>query len=521
MTISFLSWAPEVFFISALLTFLWYGTGPAVRPVSEAWWMPHRGELSSVPAMAPNISLATAGPNHSVTHLTWWCATLCVLTALLLAYSPLSAVEAGGCFVRDSFTQQLGRGLMLYSAVCLVARAGWYRIRKVIHTEYLILVLLALLGQHLLLMCTNLMALYLCLELQSFSLVVLCSLNYSNAYSVEAGMKYFLLSAFRSSLLLLGVGLIYWQTGLVDCGHLQELLLCTAGEASLTTWMGIWLVSLALLWKLARAPLHLWAADVYQGSWSSVTLLMSTLPKISVLGFWAHHWHNVWYQTFGTGLRWFRAASLIVGAVAPLAQVQIKRLLAFSSVGHMGFMLMPLAAGSEGFSALWVYLIIYLITSLVTWGLLFWPFGRPSSAGVAPQYIWDLAGLKNSNPAAAAAWGIAVLSLAGLPPVGGFLGKLGVFWSSLTVHQYALLSVALRATLLGSVYYLRVLKLAYVDQPTAWSSLGRFAPVTAYLVSSACLVLLLVLWHGAPLVLFSHLLALVCSDVFEVFLHHL
>lgn len=511
MTLDLICWAPEVFFITALLMFLWYGTGPAVNPVAEAWWMPQNAitlnaNVNTIFIAKPN--LPTAGPKHTVTHLAWWCATLCVLTALVLAFSPFSVVQAGGLFIRDRFSQQYGTGLLIYAALCLVARAGWYKISKVIHGEYLILVLLAILGQHLLLMCTNLMAFYLCLELQSFSLVVVCRLNYSNAYSVEAGMKYFLLSAFRSSLLLLGIGLIYWQTGLVDCAHLQELFIATPDEPFLTTWMGIWLVSLALLWKLAAAPLHLWAADVYQGSWNSVTLLMSTLPKISVLGFWAHHWHSIWYQTFGSSLSWFRAMSLLIGAIAPLGQVQIKRLLAFSSVGHMGFMLMPLAAGYEGFSALWVYLIIYLATSLVSWGLLFWPFGRPNKLSVAPQYLWDLAGLKNSNPAAATAWAVTMLSLAGLPPVGGFLGKLGVFWCSLTVHQYALLTVALVATVLGSVYYLRVLKLTYVDQPSAWSSLGQYSAVTAYLVASVCVFLSLVLWHGAPIVLVSHLLAL-------------
>lgn len=534
MALNGVTWAPEAQLLLGLLGLLYYGTGPVVTPVAEALWVPKSNATNSNRV----VVLPAGGPLHGPSHLTWWAVVWCLLGALLIWTCPFGVLQAGGVFLRDSFSVLLGTALFVYAALAIAIAAGWSKQAGIAHTEYFVLVLLAVLGQYLLLMTTDLMALYLCLELQSFALVVLCSLNYASPYSVEAGMKYFLLSAFSSCLLLLGIGLIYWNTGLTRCAHLQELLAATAGEPSLGLWLGIWLVGLGLLWKLAAAPIHMWAADVYQGAWSSVTLLISTLPKIAVLGFWAHTWHSIWCTAFGGALAFFSAFSLVVGAVAPLGQAQLKRLLAFSSIGHMGLLLMPLAGGTEGLAALWAHLAIYVVTSLAVWGLMLWPFDRPGGGtaalpvlpsqtpggsvasegthtavggGAAPQYVWDLAGLQNSLPVAATAWASAMLSLAGLPPVAGFLGKLGLFWWGLNTHQYALVILALVATLLGSVYYLRVLKVAYVDTPRSWGTFGPCAVPTAYLIAIAWVVLAGALWHGAPLVLATHLLALATS----------
>jgi NADH-quinone oxidoreductase subunit N len=324
-------------------------------------------------------------------------------------------------------------------------------------------------------------------------------------------MKYFLLSAFSSCLLLLGIGLIYWDTGLTQCHHIVELVKSTSHEPTIGLWLGVWLVSLGLLWKLSAAPLHLWVADVYTGAWSSVTLFLSTLPKIAVLGFWVHTWHPLWSATFGETMAFFSALSLMVGALAPLAQTQLKRLFALSSVGHMGFMLMPLCAGSEAFAALWVYLILYLLTNLAIWGLLMWPFHRPGHNVSGPQYIWDLSAIHLTSPAAATAWAGLMLSLAGLPPVAGFLGKLGLFWWAVNSQLYGLVAVGLLSTLLSTLYYLRVLKVAYVDAPKNWGSYGQMTSLNAYLIAMCWGLLILFLWHSAPLVLSSHLLALACS----------
>nr|YP_009054699.1 NADH dehydrogenase subunit 2 [Ourococcus multisporus]AIK29187.1 NADH dehydrogenase subunit 2 [Ourococcus multisporus] len=453
-------------------------------------------------------TIPASGPGHASALLGAWAIPWCLLGFLLVFYCPLHTLMAGGVFLRDLFSVQLGSLQWIFAAAVLTMTLSWQKSAGIVHPEYISLTLLALLGQHLLMCSTDLMAMYVCLELQSFAVVVLCSLNYNNAYSIEAGIKYFLLSAFSSCLLLLGIGLIYWDTGLTQCHHLVELLNTTYIEPSISLWLGVWLVSLGLLWKLSAAPLHLWVADVYMGAWSSVTLFLSTLPKIAVLGFWIHTWHPLWHATFGNSITVFSALSLMVGALAPLAQTQLKRLLALSSVGHMGFLLMPLSAGQEAFAALWTYLILYLITNLAMWGLLMWPFGRPGKNFAGPQYIWDLSALNQTSPAAATAWAGVMLSLAGLPPVAGFLGKLGLFWWALNSHLYILVGAALVATLLSTIYYLRVLKVAYVDMPGNWGSYGKIPSFNAYLIAISWSLLVLLLWHGAPLILSSHLLLL-------------
>jgi NADH-quinone oxidoreductase subunit N len=508
MTISFICWTPELLLIVSITILICYATGAVASPLNEVVLILRNTNIATQQKILfnkPNI-----GPNHIISHVFWWVIVWCILGALLLFNCPITAFQTGGMFVRDSFTINLNTALLIYAAVAIIVSGHWFKVAGIIHTEYFILILLSIIGQILLVICTDLISVFLCLELQSFCFVVLCSLNVKNAYSLEAGIKYFLLSAFSTSFLLLGIGLIYWQTGTTNCHQIAELISVITNEPSLVLWFGIWLVGLGLFWKLAAAPLHMWAADVYEGSWSSVTLLISTLPKIAVLGFWVHSWHIVWIAAFGEAILFFSAASLIVGAVSPLGQYRLKRLIAFSSIGHIGFILIPLAGGIEGYSSIWIYLSIYALTSLATWGLLMWPYGRPGASTSNAQFLTDLSGLNQQMPVAATTWVAIIFSLAGLPPIVGFLGKLGLLWWSLNNGQYALVFIALVATLLGSVYYLRVLKVAYLDVPANWGAFSKISGLSAYVIASSWFTLVIFLWYGTPLLLSTHLLAL-CS----------
>lgn len=517
MALDLIAWMPEMQLCTALLALLFYGTGPAVKAVHEVWWTPSCRVVFQNEQQTPErISVSSTpdgGPGAVTAHLSIWAAIWCLLGAFLIFFTPFPALQTGGAFMRDSFTTMLSAFLLFYSFITIFLATDWYQRAKVVHTEYAVLVCLSIFGMHLLLCSTDLISVYLCLELQSFRIVVLCSLNYKSAYAVEAGMKYFLLSALSSCLFLLGVGLVYWDTGLTKITHLLELFSTLSTQYTVSSMLGVWLISLGLLWKLRRAPLHFWAADVYMGAWSSVTLLISTLPKIAVLGFWVHHWHLLWTTLFGNTLFWFSLRSLLIGAVAPLAQVLLKRLIRFSSIGHIGFMLMPLVGGSEGYASLWVYLIFYCFTSVVVWGLLLWPLNRQMIQNRGPQYLWDLSGLNSALPAARTAWAIAMLSLAGLPPAAGFLGKLGLFWCRLNSHQYRLVVFALLATLLSSVYYLRVLKVSYIENPKGWGVFEAFSPITAYCVAASASTLLRGLWYRAPFVLWAHILTLYASVI--------
>nr|AWV56979.1 NADH dehydrogenase subunit 2 [Pediastrum duplex] len=595
MTLDLIVWAPEAFVLLCLLVLLWYGSGTSVSPVIEGIYyldtkntiVPGTGayvpgarkggelfvvDLNTISSNYLNMRLA--GPLHISSHLNSWAITVCLLMALLVWYTPLQSLQAGGLFLRDLFVTEVLTFVWIFSIFCLLTSHSWQKSSGIIHLEYTYLVLFFLLGVHLLIMSADLISLYGSLELQSFSVVVLCSLNYGSAYLIEAAMKYFLLSAFSSSLLLLGIGLIYWQTGLTRLSTLQELLSYTTNSTNtasdiltdsttallldtnaaeqllvyagalhwpvgpgarhcyavagstaenftavldISIWLGLWLIGLALLWKLALAPLHMWAADVYMGAWSSVTLLVSTLPKIAVLCFWAHYFGPLWSAAFGSAILFFSGMSLIIGGILPLAQSMFKRLLLFSSVGHMGLLLMPFAltSASYAFSALWAHLYFYVLTSLVVWALIQWPFNRPSTLGYStfyrlsgPQYIWDLVSLNRTSPAALLAWAVLMLSLAGLPPAAGFLGKLFLFWASLSSDQYLLVLLALISTLLSSVYYLRVLVVSFVYNKGYWGSYAPFYSISAYIVVVGCTILVLSLWYLAPLVILSHLLAL-------------
>ena len=524
MTFDLISWMPEGFFLLSLLGLLCYGITPGATPFCERLAVPlyclnitEDQDLSHKNVtnldQKNQIMFATSGPTHSASFLGIWAISWCFINFLLVLNCPFHTLIAGGVFLRDEFTVQLTSTLWLFATAVLIMGLSWQKVAGIVHPEYITLTLLAIIGQHLLICSTDLIAMYMCLELQSFAIVVLCSLNYRSTYSIEAGMKYFLLSAFSSCLLLLGIGLIYWETGTTQCSYLIEFLHTTnqQNNANITLWLGVWLVSLGLLWKLSAAPLHLWVADVYMGAWSSVTLFLSTLPKIAVLGFWLHTWHPVWSATFDSTLMIFSALSLMVGAVAPLGQTILKRLLALSSVGHMGFILIALSAGSEAFGALLTYLALYLITNLGIWGLIMWPINRANQKLSGPQYIWDLVGFNQTAPAAAAAWAGIMLSLAGLPPVAGFLGKLGLFWWALNSHLYLLVAVGLVSTLLSTIYYLRILKIAYVDTPMNWASYGKIATSNAYLIAIAWGCLAVILWHGSPIILASHIITLACS----------
>jgi NADH-quinone oxidoreductase subunit N len=477
----------------------------------------------------PPLSTLSAGPRDMIGHLTQWCSIWLFLTIFVLITHPWDhTLLFSSLFIRSKFSAGLSIFLFAYAFVCIQLSSQWLSsARAARHVEYFIFILICLFGQHMLLQSVDLMSIYVSLELQSFCLAILCSLNYKSQFSVEAGIKYFLLSAFSSGIMLLGISLIYWSTGLTNCISIKELLFNTytpvdeAGNilsfqgmygVDLLLMLGVWFVSLAFLWKLSAAPLHMWAADVYQGAWSSVTLFLSTLPKVAVLGCWISVWHSLWYSLWPETMTFFSALSMLVGAIAAMGQVHMKRLLAYSSINHIGILLMALCSQGGSSSALLTHLFIYLLTSLAVWGLILWPFKRPGNQNtVLTQYIWDFQILWKTQPLAAITWVIVMMSLAGLPPIAGFLGKLSVFWWTLNNHQYALLAIALLTTLLSSVYYLRVVRIMYMEAKPLknWSSFTAMHTINAYLITISLLGLLALLWYSSPLILYTHLICLV------------
>lgn len=588
---------PEFFQLFGFFVQLRFGTGNLVSPVAEILtvrpqpFKNHAAKKNLEPARFG--MLQTRGPNHAVSAQTQWAVVWCFLSFQLAITCPMHLVFQGGSFQKDAYSLSLCR--LQFLTGCIVQRVsyGWQKIARISHTEYIYLAMQALIGQYQQIMATDQMSLYLCMEQQSFSLVVLCGQNTKSAYSLEAAMKYFLLSAFRSCQQLLGVGFVYWQTGETSLPHIEKIVQRTANNPSLLTALGVWLISTGLLWKLAAAPQHFWVPDVYMGAWSSVSLWITVLPKIAVQRFWTHHWHIIWSLSFGNAQTLFRAFSMIVGRIAPQAQTNIKRLLAYSSIGHNGLLLVPqcsVGAGCYGISSgnyasfintpadsigvLWTYMVIYVIINAGVWGMQFWPIYRPVSlfasagrqdpnnrkrnrsgeaeqhssvaqsavqsaaqqkpiqvstgqlsahnvGGAAPQFLWDQKGLNRSSARAAFRWAVFMTSQAGLPPVYSFQGKAAILWNRINNELFILVAVALRYTMIGSVYYLKVMKIAYVDNSTSWASYGKVSPLTAYIIAISVSIMLVGLWHGNSLFQFSHLLALTVSFIYIYIYKHL
>lgn len=592
MTLDLILFRPEFFFLFSFFVLLWYGTGNLVTPVAEILTVStvHSNSAQNT-LLALNAGFSsgregyvqpeankqystnqTRGPNHAVSALTLWAVIWCFLSFQQAVYSPQHLVFLGGSFQKDAYSQGLSR--ILFFTGCFVQRVsyGWQKAARICHTEYIYLAMLALMGQYQQIMATDQMSLYLSMEQQSFSLVVLCGQNSKSAYSLEAAMKYFQQSAFRSCQLLLGVGFIYWQTGETSLPHIEKIVQRTRNNPSQLTALGIWLISTGLLWKQAAAPQHFWVPDVYMGAWSSVSQWITIMPKIAVLGFWTHHWQAIWNMSFRGTQTMFRAFSMIVGRIAPLAQTNLKRLLAYSSVGHIGLLLIPLcgnnlsrngsgdAAGTvitaipgDSIGVLWAYMLIYAIINVGVWSQLLWPMYRPvsvfgldsshgstreasnresvnTSDGVsansssvqrgglrrrgstmplaqssAPQFLWDLKGLNTSSARAAFRWAVFMTCQAGLPPAYSFQGKAAIIWNAVNNGLFILVGVAQVYTMIGSVYYLKVMKIAYVDNPETWRSYAKVSPITAYIIAISVAVMLIGQWHGNSLFQFTHL----------------
>lgn len=594
MTLDLIIFRPEFFFLFSFFVLLWYGTGNLVTPVAEILTVStvhSSGAASNAPAFQHEVSSRlnndksnstniTRGPNHAVTGLTAWAVVWCFLCFQLAVYSPLHLVFLGGSFQKDAYSQGLSRILFFTAVFVQRVSYGWQKAARICHTEYIYLAMLALMGQYQLIMATDQMSLYLSMEQQSFSQVVLCGLNSKSAYSLEAAMKYFQQSAFRSCQLLLGVGFIYWQTGETSLPHIEKIVQRTRANPSQLTALGIWLISTGLLWKQAAAPQHFWVPDVYMGAWSSVSQWITIMPKIAVLGFWTHHWQAIWNMSFRGTLGLFRAFSMIVGRIAPLAQTNLKRLLAYSSVGHIGLILIPLCGSNlsldgtteaqgvsqvtaipgDSIGVLWAYMLIYAIINVGVWSMLLWPMYRPQSVfgrdtshrsasihpqsgtsnkestntndvgraahksantsnayrrGLSrrgsPQFLWDLKGLNTSSARAAFRWAVFMTCQAGLPPAYSFQGKAAIIWNAVNNGLFILVGVSLAYTMIGSVYYLKVMKIAYVDNPETWRSYAKVSPITAYIIAISVAVMLIGLWHGNSLFQYTHLLGLSVS----------
>jgi len=350
---------------------------------------------------------------------------------------------------------------LLFCFFVLLSSKDYIKSNNIDKIEYPIIILSSTLGMILMISSYDLIIFYLGLELQSLCLYILASFKRDDERSTEAGLKYFVLSALASGLLLYGCSLIYGFTGSTNF----EIISTNLDEANTGAVFGIVFIIVGLAFKVSAVPFHMWTPDVYEGSPTSVTSFFALVPKIAAISVFIRFMYvpfiNVISQ-WQTIIIFLSIASMILGAVAAIGQSNIKRLMAYSSIGHMGYALAGLATGTNsGIQSTIIYLTIYLVMNLGAFSCIF----MMKRENIYYENINDLSGLSKKHPLMALSFLIILFSLAGIPPLAGFFAKFYVFMAVIGAKMYALAIIGLVTTVISSFYYLRIIKIIYFDKP--------------------------------------------------------
>ena len=367
-----------------------------------------------------------------------------------------------GSLVVDDFGRFMKLAALIGSFVALILSVDFWRSERVQRFEYPILVLLSTLGMMMMLSAGDLIALYLGLELMSLSLYVVAALHRDNIKATEAGLKYFVLGALSSGMLLYGASLVYGFTGHVDFPGIAAAL---KEHGSTGVIFGLVFIMAGLAFKISAVPFHMWTPDVYEGAPTPVTAFFAAAPKMAAMGLTVRVVITAFPGIVGQWQQivvFIAIASMVLGAFAAIGQSNIKRLMAYSSIGHMGFALVGLAAGTvEGVQGVAIYMAIYLVMTLGTFACI---LAMRRKDGFV-ETIDDLAGLGRTSPGMAFVLAMLMFSLAGIPPLAGFFAKWYVFAAAVNAGLYGLAVIGVLASVVGTYYYLRIVKVMYFDEP--------------------------------------------------------
>ncbi|GAA0481192.1 NADH-quinone oxidoreductase subunit NuoN [Parasphingorhabdus litoris] len=355
--------------------------------------------------------------------------------------------------------------LLIYFAaiISLIVAPRFFKDGGAYRPEYPILILFATIGMGMMVSAADMMTLYIGLELNSLSAYVLASFVRNDVRSSEAGLKYFVLGALASGMLLFGISLVYGFAGSTSFSVIGDTL---TGKLSTGPLIGVVLVLAGLAFKISAVPFHMWTPDVYEGAPTPVTAFFASAPKVAAIALTV----RVIIDAFGSQTSTWQQiivfvalASIVLGAVAAIGQQNIKRLLAFSSINNVGFLLIGLAAGTaQGISAMLFYLVIYVAMTL---GSFICVMEMRDTEGKPLETLSSLAGLSQTRPGLAAAFAVFMFSLAGIPPLFGFWGKFLVFDAAVAAGMLPLAVIGIAASVIGAFYYIKVVKIIYFDDP--------------------------------------------------------
>jgi NADH-quinone oxidoreductase subunit N len=402
----------------------------------------------------------------------------------------------GDSFIVDPFARALKLLTLTGSAVTLIMSIDYWRGEGRLKFEFPILVLLATTGMLMMISANDLIALYVGLELQSLALYVVAAFDRRSAKSSEAGIKYFVLGALSSGMLLYGASLIYGFTGSTLFTDIAAAVQPSGTNLGLI--FGLVFLMTGFAFKISAVPFHMWTPDVYEGAPTPVTAFFAAAPKLAAMALTVRTLFaafpsvtDEWQQI----VTFLAIASMALGSFAAIGQRNIKRLMAYSSIGHMGYVLVGLAAGTaEGVQGVIIYLAIYLAMTLGTFACIL----AMRRHGRMVEDIDQLAGLSNTSPMMAFLLAMLLFSLAGIPPLAGFFAKFYVFLAAINAGLYALAVIGVLLSVVGAYYYLRIVKIMYFDAPVE-----RFEPMPGLLAAvlgASGLFILFYFVYPAPLV---------------------
>ena len=419
------------------------------------------------------------------------------LIAGIMVVSGTRGVGFNGQFVADSFSVFNKLLILIGGSLAAILALDFNRKQGIERFEFPVLMLLATVGMMIMVSASNMMTLYLGLELQSLSLYVLAAFARDDLRSSEAGLKYFVLGGLASGLLLYGMSLVYGFSGTMDFGQLASLL-SDPTKASPGLIVGVVFVLVGLAFKVSAVPFHMWTPDVYEGAPTSVTAFFATAPKVAAMALLL----RVMSTPFGHLVAAWQSlivivsiASMVLGAFAAIGQSNIKRLMAYSSIANMGYALAGLAVGTpDGVRGVLVYMTIYVFMTAGTFACII----AMRRQGRAVEQISDLAGLATNDPGLAALLAIFMFSMAGIPLLAGFFGKLYVFLAAVQGGLWTLAVVGVLSSVVGAFYYIRIIKVMYFDPPAV--AFDRRAPSLSFVAVATGLFTLLFFLYPAPVV---------------------
>jgi NADH-quinone oxidoreductase subunit N len=435
-------------------------------------------ELIVLQPLLPEITLAVGGMlllmigafagDRSTGAVNALSVLLLVGVAALVVWLPGDKlVVFDGSFIVDLFARFTKVLALAGSAIAILMSLDYMTAAGERRFEYPILVVFSTLGMMLLVSAGDLIALYLGLELMSLCLYVLAAIQRDTVRASEAGLKYFVLGALSSGMLLYGCSLIYGFTGTVNFAGIAQAAGQGTGGAGIGLVFGLVFLFAGLCFKVSAVPFHMWTPDVYEGAPTPVTTLFAASPKIAAIAIFIRAAMDAFPSIAGQWQQiivFVSLASMLLGAFAAIGQRNIKRLMAYSSIGHMGFALIGLAAGTaEGVQGVLVYMGIYLAMTLGTFAAI---LSMRRAEGPVEE-IADLAGLARTNPGMAFFLAMLLFSLAGIPPLAGFFAKFYVFLAAIQAGLYMLAVIGVLASVVGAYYYLLIVKLMYFDEPVA------------------------------------------------------